>query len=110
MSDKATRLMWFRMPGAAILQKLGLKTQSEEQIRVRLDALLKKDPDFLQKMGAVFMNSMIYAEHKGEDPVFEMNDAQQELFQLIRSGIDRALMQHEQKMAMAKSAIHRIIL
>ena len=56
------------------------------------------------------MNSMIYAEHKGEDPVFEMNDAQQELFQLIRSGIDRALMQHEQKMALAKTTINRIIL
>ena len=110
MIDKSIRLVWFRMPGADILQKLALNTDTEEQVRVRLDAILRKDPDFLQKMGAVFMNSMIYAAFKGEEPVFEMNNAQQELFKTIKSGIDISLMHHEQKMALAKTAIHRIIL
>lgn len=108
--DKTIRLVWFRRPGAEILHLLGLNTFSEEQIRVRLDAILRKDPDFLQKMGAVLMNSMIYAAFKGDEPVFEMNDAQQEIYKTIKSGIDISLMHHEQKIALAKTAINRIIL
>lgn len=87
---KATGPTWFKMPAGEVLEWLDVLDDGDDSyISGLFMERVEEEEDFLQEMGKVFVNALVYFRTK-EEPPLEMNRESKVIFRRIKNAIDKS--------------------